>query len=281
MFQEFYKPATIAEAVQLRRRYPSSVYVAGGTDVNSRGWHGRRPDVDRAIGIAHLPLGGIARADGWTTLGAGALVQELLDHPATPALLVQAARQFANRNIRNQATLGGHLAANQASNRNGSPSCSNLVPVLLALDAAVCLADGGAVPVDQYVGGHDPAGLILSLQIPSERLAAFAATRKFGRTATDVAILSVAVSFLGSPERIERPIIALGGVAPTALRLRHLEARLEGKPLPPRDDLEAWTRSMIEPPGDLRGSAGFKRRVAGALVGWALHKAVKISGGKA
>ena len=281
MFQEFYKPATIAEAVELRRRYPSSVYVAGGTAVNSRDWHGLRADVDRGIGIAHLPLGGIERREAGTTLGAGVRVQDLVEHPDTPDLLRQAASVFANRNIRNMATLGGHLAANQATNRDGRPAATNLVPVLMALDGQVHLASGATLPVDRFIAGHEPEDLVISVTLPAGREGAFVATRKFGRTATDLAILSVAVSYLGSPEGLEKPLVALAGVAETAVRLPELEERLEGRRLPDRDDLEAWTRDLVDPPGDLRGSAAFKRRVAGALVGWALHQAVNIPGGKA
>ena len=46
-----------------------------------------------------------------------------------------------------------------------------------------------------------------------------------------------------------------------------------------RDELEEWTRDLVAPLDDLRGSAPFKRRVAGALVSWALHHAQ--AGGKA
>ena len=71
----------------------------------------------------------------------------------------------------------------------------------------------------------------------------------------------------------------MGGVAPTVVRLRALEAALDGKPLPSRDAMEAMVRPLVAPIDDVRGSAAYKRQVAAALVGWCLHRAVTTPGG--
>jgi len=279
VFLDFHKPATAAEAVELRRRYPTSLYLAGGAEVNSRGGHARCApgvEVDRAIQIAHLPLGGVRSTASEVLLGAGTVIQDLIENPEVPPLLARAATQFANRNIRNVATLGGNLAINR--------SCSNLIPSLLALEAEITLlgSEGEKVlPLEQYVAGHDPASLILSVRVPRQRLEAPWATRKHSRTVNDLSIVSVAAVHEGSRQSLRKVAVALGGVAPTAVRLHELEQRLEGQALPDRDTLEGWVRDMIHPIDDVRGGAAYKRQVGAALVGWALHHAAAGRGDKA
>ena len=276
-FLEFYKPASVAEAVELRAGHPSSVYVAGGTEVNGRGWCVRcagPAGIDRAVGIAHLPLGGIRRTEAGVVLGSTVTIQEILEHPDAPRVLVDAARQFANRNIRSMATIGGNLGANK--------SCSNLIPSLLVLDADLEIATPAGVqtlPLADYVAAPVPAALIMSVIVPEARLEAGGATRKHSRTVNDISILSVAASSLGTASRLEQPRVAVGGVAPTVVRLRALEAALDGKPLPSRDAIEAMVRPLVAPIDDVRGSAAYKRQVAAALVGWCLHRAVTTPGG--
>ncbi|MGI5843715.1 MAG: FAD binding domain-containing protein [Candidatus Xenobium sp.] len=278
MFLEFDKPATVAEAVELRRRYPTSLYLAGGAEVNSRGGHARCAPgvkVDRAIQITHLPLRGYHSMPDEFLLGAGTTIQDLIENPEAPPLLARAATQFANRNIRNVATLGGNLAINR--------SCSNLIPSLLALEAEIKLLEPEGekvIPLEQYVAGHDPSSLILSVKIPRQRLEAPWATRKHSRTVNDLSIVSVAVVHEGNRGSLRRVAVALGGVAPTAVRLHDLEERLEGQALPDRDTLEGWVKDMIHPIDDVRGSAAYKRQVGAALVGWALHHAAAGRGDK-
>ena len=276
-FLEFHKPASVAEAVELRVKVPSSTYVAGGTEVNGRGWCLRcagGSGVEHAIGVAHLPLGGIELTPSGVTLGANVTIQELIEHPDAPRLLVAAARQFANRNIRHVATIGGNLGANK--------SCSNLIPSLLALDASVTLATTAGkrtIPLLEYVGSPDPTALIMSLGVTRERAGTWSATRKHSRTVNDISIISVAASFLGSEEAMEHPIVAVGGVAARVIRLQALEERLHGAPLPAREEIEAAVRPLLSPIDDVRGSAAYKRQVAAALVGWALHRAAHVTGG--
>jgi len=279
MFQEFYRPATISEAVALRKRYPSSVYLAGGTEINSSGWCMRRSgavEVDRAVGIAHLPIGGIDRTDSGIAIGANVIIQELIDNPDSPPLLAEAACQCANRNIRNMATIGGNIGANK--------SCSNLIPSLLALDARINLATAAcetSIPLMEYIAKPDPAALILSVAVARERINGLWATCRHSRTVNDISIISVAVTLFGSVSRVESPVVAVGGVAASVIRLSELEKQIDGASLPSRDEIEAMVKPLVHPIDDLRGSQSYKRQVAGVLVARALHHAAAGKGGKA
>ncbi len=279
IFQEFYRPATISEAVALRKRYPSSVYLAGGTEINSSGWHMRRSgaaEVNRAIGVAHLPMGSIDITDSGIAIGANVVIQELIDNPDSPPLLAEAARQFANRNIRNMATIGGNIGANK--------SCSNLIPSLLALDARIHLAtEAGetSLPLMEHIAKPDPSALILSIEISRERINGLWATCRHSRTANDISIVSAAVTMFGNLSRVEKPVVAVGGVSAAVIRLSLLEKKLDGVSLPSRDEIEAMVKPLLSPIDDLRGSGSYKRQVAGALLSRALHQAAAGKGGKA
>lgn len=270
MFKEFLRPKTVAEAVLLRAKRRSSVYLAGGTEVNALGWGG---DADVAISLSALPLGGLKRSKAGLSVGAGTTLQALIDSKATPPLLAASARHFANRSIRNVATIGGNVGSNK--------SCSNLIPALLALDASVVLAGARGkktVPLSVFVAKRDPKALLLSFEIPAVASKRRWAARKYSRTVNDVSILSVAVTFDGDAAKVLKPRVAVGGVAKSVVRLAALEKRLDGKPLPPRDGIEALARPLIKPIDDLRGSAAFKRHAAAAMVAWALHEAASPSG---
>ncbi|MDQ7825362.1 MAG: FAD binding domain-containing protein [Candidatus Eremiobacteraeota bacterium] len=278
MFNEFLRPASVKEAVMLKNSSPASAYIAGGTEVNSRGWCMRRPGAqvpDRAIGVAHLPLAAIEETESGVIIGANMVIQDLLDNPATPPLLAEAARHFANRTIRNMATLGGNIGTNK--------SCSNLIPSLLALDARVHLAAESGdtdLPLLEHIARPDPCALILKVSVSRARINAKWATRRHSRTANDISILSVSVTLFGDSSKIESPRVAMGGVAATVVRLLELEKQLDGQSLPSRDEIEAEVKRMVTPIDDLRGSARFKRHIAGVMVGWALHQALDRKGGR-
>jgi CO/xanthine dehydrogenase FAD-binding subunit len=71
----------------------------------------------------------------------------------------------------------------------------------------------------------------------------------------------------------------MGGLGPRARRFPELEALFEGRPLPSVDETEAAIAKLIDPIGDLRGSAAFKRLRASALLADALRAAA--AGGEA
>ena len=139
MIQEFFKPQTIADAVKLKEKYKDeAVFMDGGTDVNCPG---SKYEIEKVIGIEQLKLNQISKTQGKLSIGAGVTIQELIDSPKIPDQLTTAARHFVNRNIRNICTTGGNIASNN--------STSNLIPILIALDAELKLG-GSATPVPVY-----------------------------------------------------------------------------------------------------------------------------------
>ncbi|MBM4371067.1 MAG: FAD binding domain-containing protein [Deltaproteobacteria bacterium] len=259
MIPSFHRPATVTEALRLKASLgPGAMYLAGGTEVNNL----RTPRPEALIDLTGLGLEAIEVTTEGCRIGARVTVQRLLEHPGIPGFLKVAARQLANRNIRNQATIGGHLGARR--------SCGDLIPALLAAEARVTLADR-EVPVEEVLAGAPD--LMLSVLVP-------ATDRSFGlahqgRTASDVSIVTAAASLALDGGQVRRPLLAVGGVAPRVVRLREVEQALEGRPMPPVEALEALVAHAVNPIDDHRGSAAFKRHLAAVLAARSLRTAAR------
>ena len=123
-----------------------------------------------------------------------------------------------------------------------------------------------------FADTHLPVGLITVIHIPSQpgrRLA----IENFSRTANDVSLLNAAVGYDYDDAVIQNPVVALGGVAAHVVRLPAIEERLAGSPLPDSSDLENWVHAAVSPIDDMRGTAEFKRHLAGVLVSRAMRRA--------
>jgi putative selenate reductase FAD-binding subunit len=256
MIQEFIKPQTVAEAVELKIKLKDeAVFIAGGTDVNCP--HSKY-EIEKVIGIQQLNLNTIVKTPHELYIGSGVTIQELIDSPKTPDQLTTAANHFINRNIRNIATIGGNIATNH--------STSNLIPILVALDAE--LKVGGAatpVPVYEYVT-QEMTRLIEGILISSENLAKKYDLRKFSRAANDVSIITAAVTFNIQNEKLSNIRAAVGGVGKHVVRLTELENKLEGNKLLALTEIEDTVKNTVAPVKDIRGGIQFKKYMAGVLI---------------
>jgi len=261
MIREFFKPQTIAEAVELKDKFrDEAVFMAGGTDVNCTD---STNEIEKVIGIEQLKLNEVSRTDGNLSIGAGVTIQELIDSPKIPDPLRIAAGHFVNRNIRNIATIGGNIAANN--------STSNLIPILVALDAELKM--GGSVtpvPVYEYVT-QEMTRLIEGIMISSENLTKTYGIRKFSRTANDISIITAAVTFNIQNEILSNVRVAAGGVSKHVVRLTELENKLEGNKLPARKEIEETVKNIVAPVKDIRGGVQFKKYLAGILISDCIH----------
>ena len=271
MFHEFLAPDSVSEAVSLRRSLSSAMYLAGGTEINSTIWPCRPVEQARtAISLAKLPLVGLEVGPAVIRIGSLVTIQALVDRPDLPPVLAAAVRLFANRNVRTMGTLGGNIGGNR--------SCSNIGPALLALGTRIVVADGSgekSLPLEAYLENQDKTALIVAFEIPAGWEKRRWAVRKHSRTANDVSILSVAVSFSKDGGRLVDPVVAVNGATPRATRLTTVEKRLAGASLPAPAEIEPLVRAAVCPVTDIRGSESFKRHLAGVLVCDALREAAQ------
>jgi putative selenate reductase FAD-binding subunit len=279
MIEKFHAPGTVREALRLKRQLKGrTVFLAGGTWLNSSECSVRP---EHAISLAGLGLDRVVRSAREVSIGALCTLQRMAEERGIPAPLKVAALQVRSRNIRNMATLGGHLAGNLPG--------SDLIPMLMALDAKVVLAGAGAaprsraaasakagaarkIPVEAWVKAA-PAGLITQIVLPLPARNRVAACRNVRASANARSTLSVAVSLTVERPGIADPIIAIGGLGRHVIRLAALEKALDGKPLPSLDDLQALVGPLL--PGAAR-----RDYQAAALLALTLHDALRQKGGR-
>jgi 4-hydroxybenzoyl-CoA reductase subunit beta len=108
---EVHFPGTVAEAVALHASRAGAMYIAGGTDLLPNLKH-RLYDTGDLVSLSRLSLGGVRVDDGAVTIGAGAVLADLVDDPLlqehVPALCETLAL-VAGPLHRNRATLGGNV----------------------------------------------------------------------------------------------------------------------------------------------------------------------------
>ncbi|MBZ5589194.1 MAG: FAD binding domain-containing protein [Acidobacteriia bacterium] len=265
MASHFHVPETIEDALRLRRElHGAASFLAGGTEVNNRK---AKEAPEHLVWLGRLGLGGITHRDEGVSIGAMTTLQEILESEIIHPAIHQATSNHANRNIRNVATIGGHLGVCR--------SCADLIPVLLTLGARLRVAtDSGEIERDLeswVLGERD--GIVLSVEVPDPPGDLRIAIENHSRTANDLSLIAAAVSLRNDAGRVRNAIVAVGGVSRTVIRLRPVEAALDGRPLPARHEVEALVAAHVDPITDIRGSAAFKRHLAATLVERALRSA--------
>lgn len=250
MIEQFLKPASVDEAIRLKSQYQDdAVFMAGGSKLNATP---TRTDKTVAISLASLGLNEIKAHDGQLHIGATVTLQQLIDDPLVPSALREAAGFVYSRNVRNQATLGGELCARQDE--------AVLLPVLLVMEARVVLADGQVSELEDFlesgcnVSRRSNDTLVLALILPEP--ARPCATRKVARSAAGLTVLSAAVALNEKGQ-----CIAIEGVVPRPVRLREVEKKGLSEVA-----LELAVSEAIAPLDDVRGSAAYKRYIAGVVV---------------
>ncbi|GAB7078813.1 FAD binding domain-containing protein [Megalodesulfovibrio paquesii] len=262
-------PKTLAELWPLLDA--GAVVLAGGTDLLARR---NVPGPALLACVDRLEaLRGVHEEDGLLRLGAGETHARLLRHPAVAGRLAVLARALAGLGsplIRNMGTLGGNIAT-------ASPAGDTLPP-LLVLDAELelCSRTGARrLPLAACMLGPGQTALVPGEIIAAVRVRIPAADElqhfeKVGRRkALAISVVSLAAGIRRDREgRVTHARLALGSVAPRAIRCPRAEALLVGHRLE-REVLAAageMIRQEISPITDVRASAGYRRAVAGNLL---------------
>lgn len=265
MIQGFHSPETAQQAVKLRSELGDGTwFLGGGTELNSLTPPPGRQD--HLINLTRLGMKHFERTPTEIIVGAGCTLQEMVEAEEIPEVVKQACLHVENRSIRNQATIGGHVAAGHRY--------ASVLPILVALDATVNVmtetGESSVDPVAEHVGGVRRA-LITALRIPVPVPTLCAAVDQHCRSSIDLAMLTVAVVFHREDDRVLTPRIVVGSLTEVPQRLVEVEQRLAGKSLPSREALEEMVSTAVRTDDlDPRASAPFKRYMAGALAARAL-----------
>jgi aerobic carbon-monoxide dehydrogenase medium subunit len=194
-------------------------------------------------------------------------------------LLAETYHHVATIRVRNMATVGGGLAH---ADPNQDPP-----PTLIALGATVkATSPNGSrvIPLDEFFTDYyesklSPDEIITEIFVPKLAANSAGAYLKFlPRTADDYATVSAAavLTLDKSKKTISDVRIALGSVGTTPIRATAAESVLRGQPLKAEAFAEAAEKAKeaVDPISDFRGSAGYKKEMAGVFVRRALEKAL-------
>ena len=263
----FFQPLTVEEALVCLAQ-DNTMACAGGTNLYVDRKHGKFLDkdyvsLDKLEELKQVTL----QADGWHI---GSMVNfaqaEKLAIPGGECF-ASAAAQVGAPQIRNRGTVGGNIIS-------ASPAADS-VPALMALDAKVSLrsvAGNRTVPLTEFMKGPGktdlrPGELMTEIIIP--HAAGASVFQKVGkRNALAIAICNQAVYLETDGGKITEIRIAMGSVAPTAVRAYHAEALLKGADKAALENgefkqaLKDALMNDIHPIDDVRATKEYRQTVA-------------------
>ena len=282
---QFHNPASLDEALELLDRHGDDArLMAGGTALVLQ-MKQRFAQPEHVIGLRGLArndgFGGLDEAGSSVRIGALTTLRRMEDSPLLRRripMLADTVSRVATRRIRSMATLGGALV-------NGDPN-QDPPPALIALDATVeFTSSSGArscpvedIFVDYYETDVRPGEMLTAIRVPVPGEDTSAAYLKFlPRTADDYATVSVAAVVSRNADNTCRDArIVLGAVGVTPVRAHAAEDVLRGQELT-EDAFRAAADTVpdaVDPLDDFRGSADYKREMAGVFVRRALAQAI-------
>lgn len=271
-WDKYLLPGSVEEALDALAHFEGQApLLAGGTDLLID-FMLSDVKVPAVIDVMRIPgLDRVEIEDDEIVIGACATLTHVARSPIILRSfphLVEAIKTIGSVQIRNAATVIGNVA-------NASPA-ADCVPPLLTSDCRVVISGReGEREIDLKAFLHGPRQtacsgdeVILALRIPLPETGRVSKFEKLGlRRAMAIAVVNVAVSITMQDGKGERARIALGSVAPTAVRALQAEQRLVGSELDDRalyeaSELAVEATSAID---DFRASAAYRRKMVRAL----------------
>lgn len=268
------RPAGLDDALRMLASRETAV-VAGGVGLRLRQRAGDADGVRTLVAVDRLPeLRGIRLSDEGLRIGAAEYLETIARAGRVAAswpVLAEAAESVATARIRRAVTLGGNVAP-------GDPAHDPPVALLAAGAVAEVVSAAGTrrVPV---------AGLTLA---PDELLVAFELPHPLPRTGSAylkhlvrgvweyACVSAAAVVRVDGGGAIEHLAVVLGSAAPSTLAVP-VDEFVGARPDDVIDAIAAKAAATSDPWTDVRGSAAYKRRMAGEIT----RRAVRTALGRA
>lgn len=268
--QKYFLPSSLKEALQLRAEHPAAKIINGNTDNAVR--QNKTFIFDREVIdlSAVAAINGIIEKNNSVELGASCSIEKmrlyLVDRiPSLSQLLAY----FASAQIRNLATAGGNICT-------ASP-IGDLLPALVALNARVELQsknDSRVLSLEDFILDYRkidlaPDELLTRIFIPvpaPNQL--FLCVKASVRKQLDISTVSLAMLLQkDKANRVEKIVLAYGGMAATVKRAAEAENFLTGKHWA-KENIEKCIPLIscsFEPISDARAEAAARTRLSGNL----------------
>lgn len=284
--KKYHWPKGPQDAVRLMMQEPCAEIIAGGTELLVSGLKGK--EVNNLIDITKAGLSYIKKERKSIKIGATTTISELQHAPLLKdyagGILSEAARKFVSVQIRNVATIGGNIGAAMPS--------SDLAPVLMALDAKICVL--GKENKEFAINGFyiskrktamAPYEIITEIELPlgAEDGKTGYAFKKIGRTEMDIALVNGASAItINDSDEVVTARLSLGSVAPNTIRCLEIENNLLGKKLTKESIAAACDNiaKSIDPKTDVRASAKYRGTIAKVIAARLIEEAYIKAGGK-
>jgi xanthine dehydrogenase small subunit len=258
------KPRSIQVFSEHYLNNPSSVIIAGGTDI-ALDINKKLKTIENAIFLDDCTeLTEIEINEKYLKVGAASTISTLLNvmrdhHPHFAEMLCR----YGSIQIRNSATVGGNIA-------NGSP-IGDCAPALIALNAILKLRQGSKVRnisiedffIDYEVKDLKEGEFIEEILIPrqSDDLHCYKISKRFDQ---DISALNGCFNIKISEGKVSSCRIAFGGMSSTPKRAYQVETALQGKSWNLQNLQRASHKIGLDyaPMNDARASSAYRLRVA-------------------
>ena len=190
--------------------------------------------------------------------------------------LVDTSRVIADPLVRNLATVGGNAAHGDPANDHPASLIANGASFTLAGPAGSRTVQGGDFFVDLFTTALEPDEILTEIVVPKQGNGTGSAYVKYERQVGDYAIAGAAAYLeSGDLSTIRKARIALTNLGPIPIRAVEAESHLRGQAASGRmfDEAGTLAAEAAQPWSDMRGSAGYRRRVASMVTRQALRTA--------
>jgi carbon-monoxide dehydrogenase medium subunit len=251
---DYKRPATTAEAAQLRAGDDDALYMAGGqTLIPTLKQRLSRPS--QVIDLAAIPdLKGITVTDGTITIGAMTCHADVAASPdvqkSIPAL-AHLAGHIGDPQVRNRGTIGGSIS-------NNDPA-ADYPAALLGLGATVHTMTRAIAADDFFLGlfetALEPGEMVTKVSFPIPKRAAY---RKFPNPASRYAMVGVFVAETSNGIRV-----AVTGAGPGVFRVSEMEEALAKSFTP--DAIKGIKISPDNLNGDMHATPEYRAHLVGVM----------------
>ena len=291
LWNEYYLPASVDEAVTLLSRYDGRArVVAGGTDLILDLQQGNEHPIAALIDVTRIVgLNEIREEDGCITIGASVTHNQivesaLLQQKATA--LVEASYVVGGPQVRNVATIGGNVA-------HALPAADGTT-ALNALEAEVEVASFSKrrwIPFTALFLGPGKSAIDSTREVLTALRfkatgdhEASASSRIMRPQGVALPIMNFSVKVRVINNRLEQVALAVAHVAPTPFRCQQTEAFLTGKPAT-SESSEAAVAVLLNEckprTSPHRATAEYRKEVLPVLLRRTLSKAIeRVATGK-
>ncbi|MBI3998586.1 MAG: xanthine dehydrogenase family protein subunit M [Armatimonadetes bacterium] len=279
---DYYRPQSVAEAIQLLRQHPGSKALAGGHSLLPQ-MKLRTSSPTALVDLGRIQgLSGISDSGGRLSIGAMATHTAIADSDLVKSacpILAEAAAQIGDVQVRNRGTIGGSLA-------HADPA-SDYPTVIVALGATLT-ATGPAgdrdLPAesfftDLFTTALNPDELLTWVRVPKTGMPGMGgAYMKHKHPASGYAVVGVAALVGLEGGKCSRVSLVVGGTTANPIRAKAAEQMLTGQ-APTAENVAAASAKVAdaigEPMGDLYASGEYRRHLATVLARRALMQAAQ------